>query len=184
MNVAFAVAVTAVTIAGLLQQGWAYRGHFASASMPRGAAVLTLVVLVVASVGLWALWTGPLWVPAMFAGIVIQLASFGLFWLAIAASRTARLRLAFDPSLPGSVVRHGPYRIVRHPFYLSYLLFWLGCSIAAWSVFALPPLLVIATIYLLAARGEESKFARSPLAAEYDDYRRQAGMFWPRAIRK
>jgi len=180
MSIILAAIVTILSVATLLQHGWAYRGHFVSETMPRGAIVLTLVVIAVACVDLWALWAGPLWSPAMVAGLVLQLTSLWLFWQAIAASRAARLRLAFDPTLPASVVRHGPYRVVRHPFYTSYMLFWVGWSVAAWSLWALPPLLVMLAVYIYAARGEEGRFARSPFANEYAAYRQQVGMFWPR----
>jgi len=180
MSVILPVIVTVVSLATLLQHGWAYRGHFASDAMPSGAIVLTLIVFAAGLADLWALWSGPRWAPAMLAGLVLQLASIWLFWRAIAASRAARLRLAFDPVLPGSVVRHGPYRLVRHPFYASYMLFWLGWSVAAWSVWAVPPLLVMVAIYVFAARGEEARFTRSPFAGEYQLYRQQVGMFWPR----
>jgi len=35
-------------------------------------------------------------------------------------------------------------------------------------------------IYVFAARGEEARFTRSPFAGEYQLYRQQVGMFWPR----
>jgi protein-S-isoprenylcysteine O-methyltransferase Ste14 len=184
MSIILAAAVTIVSLAALLQHGWAYRGHFVSETMPPGALLLTLVVVAMASAELWALWTGPQWPPAMLAGLVLQLASLWLFWRAIAASRAARLRLAFDPALPGGVVRDGPYRVVRHPFYTSYMLFWIGWSIATWSIWSLPPLLVILAIYVFAARGEEGRFARSPFADEYAAYRQRVGMFWPRLSSK
>lgn len=184
MNMTLAVAVTIVSLATLAQHGWAYRGHFVSEAMPRGAILLTLIVLAVAVADLWALWWGPQWPPAMLAGLALQFASLWLFWQAIAASRAARLRLAFDPTLPSGVVRHGPYRVVRHPFYASYMLFWIAWSIATWSVWSLPPLLVMLAIYVLAARGEEGRFARSPFADEYAAYRQRVGMFWPRQSTK
>lgn len=180
MSVILAIVVTLVTLATLAQHAWAYRGHFVSDAMPRGAIVLTLIVVAAGVDELWALWTGPLSVLAMLAGLLLQSASLGLFWRTIFASRAARLRLAFDPALPGGVVTTGPYGVVRHPFYTSYIAFWLGCSVAAWSIWALPPLLVMLAVYILAARGEEAKFARSALAAQYQAYRRQVGMFWPR----
>ena len=183
MTITLALVVTIVSLATLAQHAWAYRGHFVSDTMPRGAIVLTLVVVAAGVDDLWALWSGPRRVAPMLAGLLLQLASLWLFWRTIIASRAARLRLAFDPALPGGVVTRGPYGIVRHPFYTSYLLFWLGWSIAAWSIWALPPLLVMLAIYILAARGEEAKFARSSLAAEYQAYREQVGMFWPRLVR-
>jgi len=180
MNVILAAAVTLVSLATLAQHGWAYRGHFVSDAMPGGAIVLTLIVIVAGCDELWALWTGPRLIAAMVIGLVLQVASLWLFWRTIAASRAARLRLAFDPALPGSVLRDGPYRLVRHPFYTSYMLFWFGWSIAAWTLWALPPLVLMLAIYVIAARGEEGRFSRSPFAADYAAYRRQAGMFWPR----
>lgn len=184
MTVVLAIVVTIVSLAALAQHAWAYRGHFASDTMPRGAMLLTLVVIAAAVANIWALWSGPLWAPAMFAGLVLQFASLWLFWHAIAASRAARLLLAFDPGQPHGIVTHGPYGVVRHPFYTSYILFWLGWSLAAWSIWAVPPLLAVLAIYVLAAHGEERKFARSPFAAEYESYRSRAGMFWPRCSTK
>ena len=75
MSVTLAGAITVVSLAALLQHGWAYRGHFASDAMPRGAILLTLVVLAAAAVDLWALWAGPMWPFAMLAGLILQLAS-------------------------------------------------------------------------------------------------------------
>ena len=100
------------------------------------------------------------------------------------AQRTARLRLAFDPSLPRSVVKDGVYRFMRHPFYTSYVLFWIGWAIAAWSIWALAALIVVVAIYVWAARMEERNFARSELAEEYDTYRRQTGVFGRRSLLK
>jgi protein-S-isoprenylcysteine O-methyltransferase Ste14 len=180
MSFTLVILVALVSLATLAQHAWAYRGHFVSDGMPPGAIVLTFIVIAAGGMDLWALWSGPRSVPALLIGLLLQLMSLWLFWRTIAASRAARLHLAFDPALPGSVVRQGPYRVVRHPFYSSYMLFWLGWSVAAWSVWALPPLLVMLAVYVLAARGEEAKFARSPFAAEYRAYRDEVGMFWPR----
>ena len=91
MDIVLAAIITVVSLATLLQHGWAYKGHFTSDAMPRGAVLLTIIVVAAAFTNLWALWSGPLWVPAMVVGLALQLASVALFWLAIAASRTARL---------------------------------------------------------------------------------------------
>lgn len=184
VDIVLAAIITVVSLATLLQHGWAYKGHFTSDAMPRGAVLLTIIVVAAAFTNLWALWTGPLWVPAMVIGLALQLASVALFWLAIAASRTARLRLAFDPSLPRSVVKDGVYRFMRHPFYTSYVLFWIGWAIAAWSIWALAALIVVVAIYVWAARMEERNFARSELAEEYDTYRRQTGVFGRKSLLK
>ena len=41
-------------------------------------------------------------------------------------------------------------------------------------------LAIILAIYTRAARGEERKFSNSPLAGQYDEYRRRPGFCWPR----
>ena len=71
----------------------------------------------------------------------------------------------------------GPYAYVRHPFYASYLLYWVaGAFISNWlwaSVF------VMGCLYFTAIRQEENRFGFSPLAASYEAYRRQTGALIP-----
>jgi protein-S-isoprenylcysteine O-methyltransferase Ste14 len=108
------------------------------------------------------------------------LAGAALFWAAISASRKARLRFAFDPENPHSIVTGGPYRYLRHPFYTSYLLFWSGWAIAGWSAWTIVPVAIFAAIYVTAALAEEKKFSGTALAGDYEDYKMRAGFFWPR----
>ncbi|HEY9011711.1 MAG TPA: isoprenylcysteine carboxylmethyltransferase family protein, partial [Devosia sp.] len=117
---------------------------------------------------------------AQLVGIALQLLSFALFWAAIRASRAGRLRLAFDPGNPRSFVNEGPYRFVRHPFYVSYIILWGGFAIATWSALAIVPFLVMLAVYIYAARDEERKFGLTDMADDYAGYRRRTGMFIPR----
>lgn len=176
----FDLLVLLVSWAVVVQQIWATRGHFVSAKMASGAMLLAALVIVSTLVYSVLLWVShqPLW--AMLVGVLLELASQALFWGAILASRRAALLFAFDPGMPGSIVRHGPYRYVRHPFYASYVLFWIGWAVATWSLWALPFLLGIVVLYVVAARGEEQKFANTPMAADYERYKSSAGFFWPR----
>ena len=87
-----------------------------------------------------------------------------LFWWAIVTSRKARLRFAFAPDDPHSLLTDGPYGYVRHPFYTSYIIFWIGWGIATWSIWAVVPVAGIAILYVFAALDEEKKFSRTPLA--------------------
>ena len=162
------------------QHIWATRDHFVSEKMAPGA--MMLAALVIGSTVVFSALTffGDRSVAAAAVGIVIELASVALFWAAIIASRRARLLFAFDPGLPHGLLDSGPYRYVRHPFYTSYLMFWIGWAVASWSAWTLPLLALLIAFYVAAATGEERKFAATQLGPEYQRYRRRAGLFWPR----
>jgi protein-S-isoprenylcysteine O-methyltransferase Ste14 len=89
--------------------------------------------------------------------------------------------VAFETDQPEFLLRHGPFRYVRHPFYLSYLIFWTATAAAFVGFLPWAAPAVMLAIYQNAASREEGKFAKSELAAAYDQYRGQAGMFLPRA---
>jgi protein-S-isoprenylcysteine O-methyltransferase Ste14 len=162
------------------QHIWATRDHFVSEKMAPGA--MLLAALVIGSTLVFSALTLIVGRPASLAvvGLVIELLSLTLFWAAIVASRRARLLFAFDPGLPHGLLDTGPYRYVRHPFYTSYLLFWIGWAVAIWSVWTLPFVVLLIAFYVAAATGEERKFAATQLGPEYELYRQRAGLFWPK----
>lgn len=174
------IATVAVGSAVVAAQIWATRQHFHSDTMPVGAAIIGIGVITS-----WALFsalmlTGEQPVEFAAAGLAVQIASGVLFWQAIAATRAARLRYVFDSHAPHRLVTAGPYRLVRHPFYTSYIMLWAGWALATASAWALPPLLFLTAAYCLAARREEASFAGTPLAAQYEAYRASAGFMLPR----
>jgi protein-S-isoprenylcysteine O-methyltransferase Ste14 len=77
-----------------------------------------------------------------------------------------------------TIVRRGPYRWVRHPMYLGYLLLFAGIAIAAPS----PGVIVLCAIYLVLtvwrAVLEERALARH--SEQYRDYARRTGFLLPR----
>lgn len=180
MQLALDILVSAVSLAVVGSYTWSLRGHFASPKMPPGALLISAVVVVTSLFFLFLVWTRHQGSQAQIIGIAVEIAGAALFWSAISASRTARLRAAFDEVNPHSIVTSGPYRYLRHPFYTSYLIFWCGWAIAASSAWALAPVAIFTVIYIAAARVEEKKFSTSPLAAEYEAYKSRAGFFWPR----
>jgi protein-S-isoprenylcysteine O-methyltransferase Ste14 len=117
------------------------------------------------------------------AGAALYTGALALFWWAIGASGGRRLSAAFSPDLPGHLVAQGPYQFIRHPLYCSYLLCWA----AGWAVTArwwlAPTVGVMLVIYLVAARQEEKKFMRSPLAESYLRYRARTGLLVPNPLK-
>jgi protein-S-isoprenylcysteine O-methyltransferase Ste14 len=172
--------ISALAVTVLYHHGWAGKGHFQSETMPRGAILILVVALMTGLMFLFLTWTTPQPLLAWLPGVAAMVFAWWLFWRAIAASRGGGLRLAFDEAGPRSLVVEGPYRYVRHPFYVSYVIFWAGWTLALWSWVALLPFAIVVAVYVTAARMEERKFAATPMAASYDAYRASTGFFWPK----
>lgn len=158
---------------------WAVKSHFRSRGpVPNGMRVISVASLASMVWLLERLLVDHLVSYWPFAAGMIVVA-LGLFWWAVRTTDRRRLTLAFDDDRPTFLHRHGPYRWMRHPFYASYILFWLATSLATpdllpWAV----PVCFVA-IYVVAASKEESKFETSPLSAEYTRYRSDTGMLLP-----
>jgi protein-S-isoprenylcysteine O-methyltransferase Ste14 len=173
-----------------LSFAWAIRGHFAQQDrMPQGMRIVSILSLVgllwflLDSIANTSAGNSLKTVPSVVASVLFVL-SLLIFWWSIRATRSRPLTLAFAPDIPGFLQHQGPYRYVRHPFYLSYLLFWIGtaaASVAPWH-WAMP--VVMGVLYAVAARREERKFDASELAAAYQAYRQRTGMLLPRFRRQ
>jgi protein-S-isoprenylcysteine O-methyltransferase Ste14 len=174
--------VTMLSLGVVLAYVWSVKGHFASPKTPAGAWVISVMVSASTLLLLWLTWSNDQPAAATVAGLAIELASIWLFIAAVLASRESKLRFAFDPQHPHGLIQNGPYRFVRHPFYVSYLLFWAGWSVATWSVMAIPVPPIFLVLYWLAARMEERNFVASSFSATYGEYRSRVGFFFPRRL--
>jgi protein-S-isoprenylcysteine O-methyltransferase Ste14 len=180
MQLLLDILLTAMSVLVIGSHAVVGKGHFKSKQMPAGANLVSVAVLTSLAVFLLLLWTTEAPAFAQIAALVLGALSLWLFFRTIAASREGALHFAFDVDNPVSLVTAGPYRYVRHPFYTSYLIFWMGFALGTWSLWAVPVLLVIAALYTVAAHSEEAKFATTPMAADYAAYRARTGMFWPK----
>jgi protein-S-isoprenylcysteine O-methyltransferase Ste14 len=162
--------------------GWAMLRHFRRGGPPKLALALTAgSVPVFATVNLAAVLTRPLACPA--AALVLYTGSLTLFWSTVAATRGRNLSPCFQGQLPAAVVCTGPYRLIRHPFYTSYILTWAGGFAATlwWPTAAIT--VIMAGVYCGAARQEERSFLRSNLGEVYGRFMRVTGRFLPRLMR-
>lgn len=171
----------AISLVGFGSFSWALRGHFATAGkIPTGMRLLSLFSLVsyMAYIGRLArqgceatMWTT--------VGLVGLASSIVLFWWTVTTTRRHRLRLAHTDADPDNIYTGGPYAHVRHPFYLSYIMFWISTALIAggwqWG-----PALILILWYIRIAQGEERRFRSSALATVYDTYRGRTGMLLPR----
>ncbi|MBO1073783.1 methyltransferase family protein [Roseomonas marmotae] len=118
----------------------------------------------------------------MRGGMVSIAASAGataLFWWAVQATKHSPPHLAHTGDTPQMLHEAGPFAYVRHPFYLSYCIFWLGAAVAAGGLQWIAAVGLIGWYYAT-ARAEEARFSQSPMAASYAGYQRRTGMLLPR----
>jgi protein-S-isoprenylcysteine O-methyltransferase Ste14 len=112
--------------------------------------------------------------------LVLFLAASALFTWAIMASHKANLKLIYEADSPSFVLKAGPYAFIRHPFYTSYFIFWLGCALAAPHPVTAGFFVILVIALTMSAVQEEKSFEGTPRAVEYAQYRRSAGLFWPK----
>ncbi len=181
MNHVYIVAILFVTgFTCFASFSWGVKGHFRSTGkMHPGMKLVSLLSLIGFLSFAGRLATTDVSTSAVFA-LWLFVASLALFNWTINATRRTPPTLAFDTDKPAFLLLHGPYQYVRHPFYLSYMLFWTGTAVAFSG--ALPWLtpLVMLAVYQHAASREERKFADSDFSNAYAAYQRRAGMFMPR----
>lgn len=142
----------------VLFAGWASLRHFKrSEREPLGARLLTLATVAGTALNGWLALRHP-WPGDLEAAIalLLTLAAFAVFFAAVRASRDGGLSLAFSDATPVAVVGHGIYSVVRHPFYSSYILYWLSWLPLS-SFDPLSCLIAVGMIssYVVAARKEE-----------------------------
>lgn len=180
METALDILVSLTSVGIVASYAWSMKKHFAAATLTRDAILLSLVVNGTNFLFLYLMWARHQSAALETAGLVVELAAWALFWWAISATRAAKLRFAFDPELPHGLVSEGPYRYFRHPFYSSYLTFWIGYAVATGVWWAVVPVVVFFFVYRSAAASEERNFEKSPMAEEYGRFKRRTGYPLPR----
>jgi protein-S-isoprenylcysteine O-methyltransferase Ste14 len=109
--------------------------------------------------------------------LLLYMLSLVLFWWAIFTAKS--LDFAFS-NYVGSIVTTGPFGLVRHPFYVSYILAWTGSTLLFNSPLLWITLIYLITFYTLSARKEEGLILKSTQAEQYQHYQHNVGMFLPR----
>jgi len=120
-----------------------------------------LALLVLDSAGdAWAL-TG----IAMYAG------ALALFLSALEAARRVPMTRTFvyTPKCDTFLTK-GPYRIIRHPIYLSYSVAWLAAPVATHNIFLGLTAVFMIACYVISAREEERLMAAGARGAEYAEF--------------
>jgi protein-S-isoprenylcysteine O-methyltransferase Ste14 len=121
------------------------------------------------------------------SGAVVGAAIYGgallLFLRCVELNRDHPLPVAYGTRAPHRLVREGPYRYVRHPIYLSYVLAWSAGPVATGRAGMAVCAALMGLIYYRTARSEETRLLLSPWGEDYGHYQRAVGMFLPRLRR-
>lgn len=149
----------------------------AAASRQRIGSVL--VALQFAAIGLLAWQAAP-----SFMATPAPVAAWGLLLVAVAvgawalhANRLGNFNIRPAPREGGALVRHGPYRWIRHPMYTSVGCFAAACAVSAGTAAAAATAALLAAVLLAKSLLEERWMAQQH--AGYADYRARTWRFVP-----
>jgi protein-S-isoprenylcysteine O-methyltransferase Ste14 len=143
-----------------------------------GGIVLLVLGVYQASLGLFSFTTRVSVVMQTAGLLVFYLGGITYNWsLAVAGKylRPAPSGIYGDHRL----VREGPFGVVRHPLYVSYILISAGLGLALLSPWMLVGTLCLAAGIYPAAKAEEEVLVKQ-FGGEYVEYQRKVGMFFPR----
>jgi protein-S-isoprenylcysteine O-methyltransferase Ste14 len=126
----------------------------------------------------WLLWSASSFtlIETAVAGVAYS-GSLCLFWWAIRSA--GQLDFASSGS-KGKIITTGAFGLVRHPFYLSYLIIWFTSALLLNSIALWLSTLVLVGVYLLSAREEEAGMISGDQSSAYLAYRKKVGMLVPK----
>ena len=135
--------------------------------------------LLLSPISVWLCSPPTVWQAA--AGISVYVSGTALFlWAAAQIYGRQRLTIVFSSDKPAHLVTSGPFAYIRHPFYCAYFLSFVGVCLLTRTKVMLALTSVMTVGYFKAAFLEESKMRTSSLSLQYDQYKHQAGLFWPK----
>ncbi len=145
--------------------------------------------------GVWLAWAGI--TPrlrgvdgsvALALDVAGMLVVVGAIAVMAATMATNRVPLALwhqdgGQNQPRQIVTYGPYRWVRHPFYVSFIMLSVGAALIGRDALTLAavPLGLLSLDWTV--RNEEQKLLASELGDEYGAYQARTGRFMPRMSR-
>jgi protein-S-isoprenylcysteine O-methyltransferase Ste14 len=124
------------------------------------------------------LFSGLLLTPAL-CGCLLALCSVLLYEWTRRTVVDRDFYIALSGEVPKAVCDKGPYRFVRHPFYLSYMMAFLAVAIAFPSFIVGAVCLLNIGLFLYMAIDDERVLLGSALAADYRAYQARAARFVP-----
>ncbi len=127
-----------------------------------------------------AIYYPPTSVLFSLIGLCFLLLSGILFLWSIKSFNQQPPAVAFAGTIIRPLNTNGAYKIIRHPFYTSYSLAWIGGTIATQCWYLIISFFCMFFIYWRAANLEETQWLNSSHADTYQTYMKATGMFFPK----
>jgi protein-S-isoprenylcysteine O-methyltransferase Ste14 len=157
--------------------GWGMVCHFQRPAKPTPAMMGTAVLAILFAIAqITALCLRSARFP--LAALPLYAVGFTLFWWAVAVTR-GKLAACGLSYISAEIVKQGPYRYIRHPFYAAYNLIWLAGFVATASWPLGVAAVIMAVVYDRFAHDEERGFLSSSLTSNYRKYMRGTGKYLP-----
>jgi protein-S-isoprenylcysteine O-methyltransferase Ste14 len=121
-----------------------------------------------------------LWIPSAVCGAILALCSVLFYEWTRRTVIDRNFYAGLAGEVPPAVCDVGPYRFVRHPFYLSYMLAFVAVAVAFPSLIVSGVCILNIGLFVYMAIDDERVLLASPLATAYTAYRERVGMLVPR----
>jgi protein-S-isoprenylcysteine O-methyltransferase Ste14 len=118
--------------------------------------------------------------PLALCGVIFALCSVMLYEWTRRTVVERNFYVGLSGEVPGDVCDTGPYRFVRHPFYLSYMLAFLGVAVAFPSLIVSGVCALNIGLFVYMALDDERVLLASTMAVDYKSFKMRVGMFLPR----
>jgi len=115
-------------------------------------------------------------------GIVLSLISLLVYWLSVKSLNGYKLAAIHGNIDNNKIFAKGIYKYIRHPFYTSYLICYIGVGLCLPNPLVVLVSCILFVVYVYAALKEEKGFLRSELKHEYIEYKKNSGMFLPKKL--
>jgi protein-S-isoprenylcysteine O-methyltransferase Ste14 len=123
-------------------------------------------------------------VPAAVCGAILALSALILYEWTRRTVIDRNFYVGLAGEVPPMMCDTGPYRYVRHPFYLSYTVAFVAVAVAFPSLVVSGVCLANIGLFVYMALDDERVLLQSPLAAAYESYSARVGMFLPQFTAK
>lgn len=118
----------------------------------------------------------------VWAGVGIGMYTLSV-WLFLNSIETARRvpmtrTFVYEPAC-STILTTGPYKVIRHPIYLSYSLAWSAAPVATHNVLLGLTAVILVGCYVMSLREEERLLLAGPRGAEYAQWQTRTWRMLP-----